>query len=87
MEYLNYDSLALPLATAAGVVGFGALKPPMIIQDLLKNEWFQWFLVFVLIYQGGSGQQPILAAVATIVTYVIFKVLDMMYQQKEGYYY
>ena len=86
MEYLNYDSLFLPMMTAIGAFG-GMPNAPKIFQDLAKNEWFQWLMVFVLIYQGGGSASPELSAVATIVVYVVVKLLDMMYEQKEGYYY
>jgi len=85
MDYLNYDALFMPMATAIGAFG-GMPIAPKIFQDLSKNEWFQWLMVFVLIYQGGGGGNPELCAIATIVVYVAVKVLDQMYEQKEAYY-
>ncbi len=86
MEYLNWNSLMLPLMTGIGAFGFGDLKAPKVFQDLGKNLWFQWFLVFILLMQGGAGQNPQLAVVATAIVFVIVQVLDMMYQPMEGYY-
>ena len=48
------------------------------MNELVKNEIVQWGLVFVLCYQGGAGQNIELAALATIVLYIIKKVLNKM---------
>jgi hypothetical protein len=85
MEYLSYDALFMPLATA--MIAFGGYpEPPMVFKDLIKNEWFRWLLVFVLIFQGRAGGDVMLAAVATIVLLVIVKVLDKVYKPKETYF-
>lgn len=85
MEYLNTQSLYMPLLTLAGVVGFGSLEVPQLFQDLLKHPLVQWMLIFVLVMQGGSGGNVQLAAVATAVLFIIFKLADMLYTKKDGY--
>lgn len=86
MEYLNANSLYMPILTAIGALGMGGLTIPKLFQDLGKNEWFQWLLVFILIMQGGAGGNVRLAALTTVIMYVATKVLDMVYTGKsEGY--
>lgn len=46
--------LILGLATAIGVFG-GMPTPPKIFTTLTSLSLVQWFLVFVLVYQGGGG--------------------------------
>ena len=45
----------LPVATAAGALG-GFPAPPPMIAKLLENEMVQYLQLFVLIWQGGGGQ-------------------------------
>ena len=84
MEYLNVQSLMLPLATGVGFMG-GFPIAPKLFQDLAKNAWFQWLMVFLLIWQGGSGQNPQLAMVTTVILFGATMALDMAYGAKEGY--
>lgn len=74
-QLLSPNNLLLPLATA-----IGAFSPfpaqPKLIQELGKNEWYKWLMVFILIWQGGGAQRLDLSLVATAVTYLIVKLLD-----------
>ncbi len=67
----NFDKLILPLATAIGAFG-GFPDPPKIFEDLIKFEIIKWFLVFVLIYQGGGGADIEFSFFVTIIVYVIY---------------
>ena len=82
---MNYDKvpitlndLILPLATALIAWG-GFPKAPEIFKLLAKNVLFQWFLVFVLIWQGGARQRPDLALLATMILFIIGRLLDVSY--------
>ena len=78
MDYLSYDALFMPMATA--MIAFGGYPdPPQVFKDLVKNEWFRWLLVFVLIFQGRGAGNPELAAVATVVLYLVVQLLDKVY--------
>jgi len=74
---LKLDQYVLPLATAVGAFG-GFPKPPALFSRLADNEIFQHLLLFVLIWQGGSGQNARKAAITTLMVYVGTKVLDML---------
>ncbi|ADO67273.1 hypothetical protein crov240 [Cafeteria roenbergensis virus] len=77
MQLLGYnmEALVLVLATAVGAYG-GFPTPPPIVQQLTQNEMVQWGLVFVLCYQGGSGQDVKLAALATVTMFALHKFLS-----------
>jgi hypothetical protein len=81
MDFLTVDALTLPLATAVGAFG-GFPAAPKVFQDLAANMWFQWLMVFVLVWQGGSGQNATVAAVATVVLFLVAQVLDMVYTRE-----
>jgi len=83
MDFLTVDTLQLPLATAVGAFG-GFPAAPKLFQDLTQHMWFQWLMVFVLVWQGGSGQDATLAAVTTVVLFLVSRVLDLVYT-REGY--
>ena len=71
----GFNDLLLPMSTSIGYMG-GFPAAPQVFLDLAKNEWFQWAMVFNLIYQGGSGQRVDLALVTTVITYILVKLLD-----------
>lgn len=71
----SVQQMVLVMATAIGAFG-GFPKPPRVFNSLAQNEMVQWALVFVLCYQGGSGQDVKMAALATAVMYVAKKALD-----------
>ena len=71
----SVQQMVLVMATAIGAFG-GFPQPPRVFSSLAQNELVQWALVFVLCYQGGSGQDVKMAALATAVMYVAKKALD-----------
>lgn len=71
----SVNQIVLVMATAVGAFG-GFPSPPRIFSTHVKNELVQWGLVFVLCYQGGSGQDVHLAALATALLYVGRQLLD-----------
>lgn len=71
---LNTQQLILATATAIGAFG-GFPDPPSAFKQLTKNELFQWALVFVLVYQGGSGQNIQLALLITGAMYAVTRLL------------
>ena len=62
--------LILPLATAIGAYG-GFPNPPRVFSEL-----FRWALVWVLIYQGGSGQDSKLALLVTALMFALHKAME-----------
>lgn len=81
MEYLNVASLTLPLFTATGAFG-GMPTPPKLFSDLAKQVWFQWLMVWVLVMQGGGGMDVTLSTITVVVTFIIVRILDMVYKNK-----
>ena len=74
MGYKGKD-LILPLATAIGAYG-GFPAPPAFFSELTQNEMFRWALVFVLIWQGGSGQDMKLALLVTALMFAVHKSME-----------
>ena len=72
----DWKTLILPLATAIGAFG-GFPTPPQEFQMLTRYEIFRWFVVFVLIWQGGGQQDLQLALLTTSIVYLVTKILDM----------
>jgi len=74
MGYKGKD-LILPLATAIGAYG-GFPNPPRFFSELTQNEMFRWALVFVLVWQGGSGQDAKLAVLVTALMFALHKSME-----------
>ena len=65
----------LPFATA--LTAWGGFPPaPQFFKDLTKNEFFQYLMVFILVWQGGGQQDFMTAALTTMVMWVLGKVLS-----------
>jgi hypothetical protein len=63
------------IATIIGAYG-GFPTPPKIFQDLVKFKLVQWLLVFILVYQGGSGQDSLLSLYITVGMFIVHTILD-----------
>jgi len=73
---MDYNVSQLVLAIATGIGAFGGFPtPPALFTELTQNELVQWGLVFVLLYQGGSGQDVKLALLVTAALFASKKVL------------
>ena len=46
--------------------------------NLAQNEIVQYLLVFVLVWQGGSGQNIRVAAIVALAMFVLVKALEML---------
>jgi len=68
------EQLVLALATAVGAYG-GFPNPPALFRQLTANELVQWAMVFVLVWQGGAGQDSKLALLVTAAMYAANKAL------------
>ena len=72
MKYTN-QQLVLAMATAVGAFG-GFPEPPQAFNEMVtQNELFRYVLLFILVWQGGAGQDPKLAALITAAMYAIIK--------------
>lgn len=65
------------IATALGSFG-GFPEPPAIFVSIAKSPVVQWFLMFILILQGGSGFDFIYALLATGMVFLLYKVVSMI---------
>lgn len=70
----GFWKILLVTATITGAFG-GFPEPPKAFLNLASYQVVQWALVFVLAYQGGAGEDPILAAAATAITFVLYKLI------------
>jgi hypothetical protein len=69
MNY-NTQQLVLVIATVLGAWGGMPEAPPRFI-EMTRNPMVQWFLVFVLAYQGGGAQDITLSALGTAMLFAI----------------
>lgn len=70
------NQLILALATAIGAYG-GFPTAPALFRQVASNEIAQWALVFVLVWQGGAGQDHKLALLITAAMYAANKALAL----------
>ena len=71
----NLFKMLAPITTAVGAWG-GFPTPPQWFTQLAHNEWFQYAMLFVLIYQGAGASNPKTSLAFTIVFYIIKKYFD-----------
>ena len=78
-DLLKHEFWTILLVTCTVLGAFGGFpQPPKAFLQLTKYPIVQWFLVFVLAYQGGAGQDPLLAGAATLITFILYKVARAM---------
>ena len=73
----NLKPLLLPMATAIGAFG-GFPEPPQMFKSLASNVIFQYAILFVLIWQGGGGQNMMLSLKATVAVFIILTALKLL---------
>ena len=78
LEQYTQHQYILTIATLLGAFG-GFPDAPEVFKKITKNELVQWVLVFVLLYQGGSGQDMKLATTVTIIAYLLHKYISKNY--------
>lgn len=72
LDKYTLNNYILVVATLLGAFG-GFPEPPKMFKELTKHDMVKWFLVFVLLYQGGAGQDIQLAAMITGIAYLLYK--------------
>ena len=75
------EPLILPIVTAIGAFG-GFPEPPNMFKKVIQNKPVQYILLFLLIWQGGGGQNWKLSAKVTVVIFVLITAVNM-FQKKE----
>lgn len=78
------EPLILPLVTAVGAFG-GFPEPPNTFKKIIRNKVVQYFLLFLLIWQGGGGQDWKLSAKVTVIIFLMFSVIKMFSSKKENF--
>jgi len=74
MHY-NSKQIVLALATAVGAWG-GFPTPPKTFTDFLdSNQIARYVLLFILVWQGGGGQDPKLSLMITAAIFALTKAL------------
>lgn len=64
----------LAVCTMLGAFG-GFPEPPKSFTSLTQYKVVQWALLYVLLYQGGAGEDPVFAGVITGITFLIYTLL------------
>ena len=81
---MQYSNSQIMLAVATGIGAYGGFpSPPAIFTKLTQHEIVQWALVFVLLYQGGAGQDVKFAAMVTVAMYVVHMVCKKMEEKEQ----
>jgi hypothetical protein len=72
----KFDLTSLIWPLAIWTITWGLYpQPPRVIRELGRNEIFQYFLIFVLIWSLAGRSIP-LAAITTLIVFVATKLLD-----------
>lgn len=67
---MDRKQITLAFLTLIGAFG-GFPTPPKAFTEMTKCAMLQWTLVFVLVFQGGGGQDAWLSASVTAVAYLV----------------
>lgn len=68
-------NLVVLTAIITGITSFGLPTPPKEIEDFFNNyPWFKWIMLWLLIYQGGSGQNLIVTNMAFSIMFIVYNV-------------
>jgi len=78
-KYLNNTEASMNLivmtALITGLTSFGLPKPPQEITDFFnKYKWFKWIMLWLLIYQGGGGQDLLITNLGFGLVFTIYNV-------------
>ena len=76
--------LVVPLLTLIGAWG-GFPKPPQMFNELVKYRFVQYFLLWVLVMQGGAKLDADLALIAVIVFVIINETLKYYERKNEEF--
>lgn len=74
MQY-STKQIVLALATAVGAWGGFPEAPQSFTNFLAQNNFSRYILVFILIWQGGGGQDPKLSLLITAAIFALTKAL------------
>lgn len=75
-DLLKAETLKIAMIIATTVGAFGGFpEPPRSFMALTKYQLVQWFLVFVLVFQGGAEGHAMQALGATVLSFVLYKVV------------
>lgn len=79
---INMQNLLLATSTLIGAWG-GFPDSPKIFKKITENIFVQYFLVFILLYQGGTNQDITLSLIMTLVFFIVNKYIDIFFYDKE----
>lgn len=74
---VSLSDVMLALATMIGAFG-GFPAAPQALTSFAQSPAAKWFLVWVLVYQGGGKQDITITTAATVVGYLAFFVVAPM---------
>ena len=67
-------TIGLAVMSAIGALG-GFPAAPKQFNELVKDEMFQYLMLWILIYQGGGSQDPKLTTMVTVLVYAVMQML------------
>lgn len=78
-KYLDNTQVSINLivftALITGLTSFGLPQPPKQIVEFFDNyKWFKWIMLWLLIYQGGSGQNVLVTNIAFGIMFTVYNI-------------
>jgi len=93
-KYLNNTEASINLivvtALITGLTSFGLPTPPQEITDFFeKYKWFKWIMLWLLIYQGGGGQDLLITNIGFGIVFTIYNIdwkeIKLLYKKYKKY--
>lgn len=73
----QYNSMLILSCVATMIGAFGGFPtPPKLFARLTRHKFFQWTMVWVLLFQGGAERQTLLASIMTFLGFLTFTFLN-----------
>ncbi len=77
-KFFNKHNLGIIIGLlGTGIGAYGGMPPPpkTFIKLVDKYKFLQWFLVYVLIWQGAGGYDELISFIGTIIIFAIYKLI------------
>lgn len=73
------------IATSVGMLGGFPQPPKIFLSTIEQYPILQWFLVYVLIFQGMGGGDKYWSIIGVGATFVLYKVMNYLEENREFY--
>ena len=78
-RFANWSFWKVLVAFAMIIGAWGGFpRPPKSFIWMTRFRTVQWFLVFILLYQGGTGEDALFSLIITLVTFIIYTIIRIL---------